>query len=143
MASDVETVLKTLSEDECWARIEGHSVGRFVANRVRLGPLVAPVNYEVTAAQEIVFRSGAGAKLDTVGCGLAVIEVDEIDPLHHTGWSVLVQGTTSWLHEEQDSTSVETWAPGSHAYVVHLSPTRISGREIVRVVADEDRRGYR
>jgi nitroimidazol reductase NimA-like FMN-containing flavoprotein (pyridoxamine 5'-phosphate oxidase superfamily) len=135
--------LRALSVEECWERIQSHSVGRFAANRPRLGPLVVPVNYQVTPEQEIVFRSGAGEKLDVVGRGLAVLEVDEVDPLHHTGWSVMVEGTTTWLYEEQDATAVETWAPGRLPYVVHLTPTHLSGRQIVREQDDEDGRGYR
>ena len=57
-----------------------------------------------------------------------MIEIDEIDPIHQTGWSVVIEGTTSWLYEEQDKTTVESWAPGPRPYVVRMTPVRVSGR---------------
>lgn len=71
------------------------------------------------------------------------IQVDEIDPSHHVGWSVLVEGSAQWLYEEQDHVDVQTWAPGSRPYVVRLTPTRVTGRRIRLSQADTDSRGYR
>jgi hypothetical protein len=105
--------------------------------------LVVPVNYVVDEQRTIVFRSGPGAKLSAVGCGVAVVQIDEIDPLHHTGWSVMIEGTTTWLYEEQDRTAVEPWAPGSRPYVVRMAPVRVSGRRIQLSQSDTDERGYR
>lgn len=135
--------LRDLSVDECWQLVETRSVGRFAANRSNAGPLVVPVNYVVDDDLNVVFRSGAGTKLDSVGNGMAVIQVDEIDPLHHTGWSVLIEGTTSWLHEEQHETVIETWAPGPRPYVVRLVPVVITGRRIDLPQPETDGRGYR
>ncbi len=135
--------LRELSVDECWQLAKSRSVGRFAANRGRLGPLVVPVNYAIDDDHRIVFRSGPGSKLNAVGHGVAVIQIDEIDPLHHTGWSVVVEGTTSWLYEEQDRTGVESWAPGHRPYVVRMTPVRLSGRRIHFAQPDTDGRGYR
>lgn len=134
--------LQTLSVEECWRLIATTSVGRFAANRHRVGPLVVPVNYVIDDGC-LVFRTGPGAKLDAVSRGVAVIQVDEIDPLHHTGWSVMVEGTTRWLYEEQDPTVVESWAPGHRPHVVRLTPVRVSGRRIHLPQSDTDGRGYR
>ena len=90
-----------------------------------------------------MFRSGAGAKLDAAQLELVAIQVDEIDPLHHTGWSVLVEGPARWLYEEQDDVAVDTWAPGDRPYVIRLTPTRVTGRRIQLHQADTDGRGYR
>ena len=135
--------LLELSVEECWQLAEARSVGRFAANRRGVGPLVVPVNYVIDEHRTIAFRSGAGAKLSTVGRGLSVIQVDEIDPLHQTGWSVMIEGTTRWLYEEQDPTAVEPWAPGSRPYVIRMTPVRVSGRRICPPASDTDARGYR
>jgi nitroimidazol reductase NimA-like FMN-containing flavoprotein (pyridoxamine 5'-phosphate oxidase superfamily) len=135
--------LVELAAEECWRLVRSRSVGRFAANRCRLSPLVVPVNYAVTERDEIVFRSGAGTKLDSSSAGLVAIQVDDIDPSHHVGWSVHVEGRAAWLYEEQDVTTVETWAPGDRPYVIRLSPTRITGRRIQLDQVDTDGRGYR
>ncbi|MDQ2648126.1 MAG: pyridoxamine 5'-phosphate oxidase family protein [Actinomycetota bacterium] len=134
--------LVELEEDESWALVRSRKVGRFAANRPGLSPLVVPVNY-VVADGEIVFRSGAGTKLSSTSLGLVAIQVDDIDPNRHVGWSVQVEGLASWLYEEQDDTTVETWAPGERPYVIRLRPTRITGRRIRFEQPDTDGRGYR
>ena len=55
----------------------------------------------------------------------------------------MIEGTTSWLYEEQDQTAVESWAPGPRPYVVRMTPVRVSGRRIHFPQADTDQRGYR
>lgn len=134
--------LRELSVDECWALAETRSVGRFAVNRPGVGPLVVPVNYVIDHDRNIVFRSGPGTKLNAVRQGVTVIQIDEIDPLHHTGWSVMVAGTTNWLYEEQDQTAVESWAPGARPYIVRMIPVRVSGRRIHLHQPDTDGRGH-
>ena len=135
--------LVVLSVRRVLAAVEARSVGRFAANRPGMGPLVVPVNYVIDGDHRIVFRTGPGAKLNAVGHGVTVIQIDDVDPLHQTGWSVMIEGTTSWLYEEQDQTAVESWAPGPRTYVVRMTPVRVSGRRIHLPQADTDQRGYR
>jgi nitroimidazol reductase NimA-like FMN-containing flavoprotein (pyridoxamine 5'-phosphate oxidase superfamily) len=135
--------LETLDTSACWDLVRSRSVGRFAVNRRRSCPLVVPVNYVVDEETSIVFRSGAGSKLDAAQLDLVAFQVDEIDPFHHTGWSVLVEGTARWLYEEQEPVVVETWAPGDRPYVIRISPTRITGRRIHLAGVDTDARGYR
>lgn len=135
--------LLELSTEECWQLVEARSVGRFAANRHGAGPLVVPVNYAVDDRHAVVFRTGPGAKLASLSEGAVVIQVDEIDPFHRTGWSVIIEGTTSWSYEESGPTAVEPWAPGLRNYVVRVVPVQISGRRIHLPMADTDQRGYR
>jgi uncharacterized protein len=138
-----EGELEELRVAECWALVRSRSVGRFVVNRVGASPLVVPVNYLVDADLTIAFRSGAGTKVDVATHGVVAIQVDEIDPLHHVGWSVVIEGLARRLHEGQDDVSVETWAPGAKPYVIRVTPTRVSGRRIRLEQLDTDDRGYR
>lgn len=135
--------LEELTVAECWELVRSRSIGRFAANRPRRGPMVVPVNFIVDPALTIVFRSGAGTKLDASRRGIVAIQVDEVDPLHRVGWSVLVEGSANWLYEEQDEVDLETWAPGSRPYVVRITPTRVTGRRIRLDQFDTDGRGYR
>ena len=135
--------LEKLEVAECWELVRSHSIGRFAVNRARVSPLVVPVNYSVEDGPSIVFRSGAGEKLNAATEGIVGIQVDEIDPLHHVGWSVLVEGSARWLYEEQVDVGVQAWAPGVRPYVVRITPTRVTGRRIRLAQADTDSRGYR
>lgn len=135
--------LEELSPEECWGLVRSRSIGRFAANRLRASPLVVPVNYAVEADLSLVFRSGAGTKLNAATKGLVALQVDEIDPLYHVGWSVVVEGFARWLYEEQDGVDVVTWAPGDRPYVVRLTPSRVSRRRIRVTQLETDSRGYR
>jgi len=140
-----ETELEELTAAECWQLVRSKVIGRFAANRVDHAPLVVPVNYAVDGDDAIVFRSGAGTKLDSIRHGLVAVQVDEIDELHHTGWSVILEGHARWLPaaQEEQPAAVEPWAPGDHPYVIRLRPTSVTGRRIRLVRPETDGRGYR
>lgn len=138
-----ETELVELTAAECWQLVRSKAIGRFAINRVGHAPLVVPVNYAVEDDESIVFRSGAGTKLDAMRHGLSGVEVDEIDETHHIGWSVLIEGHARWLPDEQQHAAVEPWAPGDHPYVIRLRPTCVTGRRIRLLQPDTDGRGYR
>ena len=142
-AHDGEPELEVLSQAECWQLVRSQGVGRFASNQPRRGPHVVPVNYVVHDDLLIVFRTGAGMKLQSLRHGLVTIQVDEIDRVHHTGWSVIVEGSARWLYEEQEPTAIEQWAPGDRPYVVRVQPTRVTGRRIRLHQPDTDPRGYR
>ena len=138
--------LEELHVAECWELLRSRSIGRFAVNRSGAGPLVVPVNYRVDTDLTIIFRSAAGTKVDVATQGVVVIQIDEVDPLHHVGWSVIVEGLARRLHDDQgnqDDVVVETWAPGHKPYVIRVTPTRVSGRRIRLDQPDTDDRGYR
>ncbi len=85
------TKLETLSEDQCWPLLARKEVGRLAVS-IRNQPDIFPVNYRVDG-ETIVVKSAAGLKLAAAGLGEGVaFEVDAIDELHHTGWSIVVRG---------------------------------------------------
>ena len=135
--------LEALLVEECWELLRSRSIGRFAVNRADAAPLVVPVNYAVAADLTIVFRSAAGTKVDVATQGVVAIQIDEIDPLHHVGWSVLVEGLARRLHEDADDVVVDSWAPGHKPFVIRVTPTRVTGRRIRFEQADTDDRGYR
>lgn len=136
--------LVRLDEAECWRRAGAHTVGRFAANRHRASPLVVPVNYLIEGSPpQVILRSGAGTKLSSVQRELVALQVDEIDPTHHAGWSVQIEGTARWLYYEQDPAIGDPWAPGDRPYVIRITPTRVTGMEIQLGTPDTDGRGYR
>src|SRR6187401_1644040 len=83
--------LQSLTIDECVELLAARSVGRLAVNNQGDGPLVTPVNY-VWSGSAVVFRTDPGTKLDALSHGPVSFQVDEIDPIHRIGWSVLVRG---------------------------------------------------
>jgi hypothetical protein len=78
-----------------------------------------------------------GTKLDAATHNAVVaFEVDEIDPLAHTGWSVVVRGVARELTDPEEPADagcppIARWAPGGDHRVVAIQPEIVSGRRIV------------
>lgn len=126
--------LQTMDEGECWARLANHVIGRLVV-AVGHQPDVFPVNYRIVD-DEIVVRTAEGTKLAAALLGERVaFEIDDIDELHHRGWSVVVHGSahesktlSDVLHDEEIDT--DPWAAGPKRRVIRITPDRITGRRI-------------
>lgn len=105
-------------------------------------PVVLPVNYAMDGRTP-VFRTAPGAKhTAALRSGPAVLEIDDADPIGHTGWSVLVHGHLEEVTDpaERDRLMrlpVRPWAPGDKDHVIRLVPDRITGRRLVRVAHRE------
>ena len=133
--------LDEIDREECLELLASQPVGRLAVSMPGRGPLVVPVNY-VLDGDAIVFRSDLGSKL-TALLGPASFEVDSIDPLHRTGWSVLVVGTAHQVSQwETGHLDVEPWADGPKRHWVRLVPQEITGRRIVLSPSERDDRGY-
>ena len=125
---------EALDEEECLTLLSQRTIGR-VALTMKAMPVVLPVNYCFIDGA-IAFRTGDGVKL-TAATQNAVVafQVDDIDPVTHTGWSVLALGIARALTTPADLAWAETlplrpWAPGSKDHVVRLVPEFLSGRRI-------------
>ena len=91
--------LEELTRDECFALLAEESVGRLVYVN-ELGPAAVPVNYSL-AGYDIVFRSEVGSKIRALPDHDIAFEVDHIDHATHSGWSVLVRGTSEEVQFER------------------------------------------
>jgi nitroimidazol reductase NimA-like FMN-containing flavoprotein (pyridoxamine 5'-phosphate oxidase superfamily) len=131
-----------LTDEECLHLLRSCPVGRVAVSRADAAPLIVPVNF-VLDGRAIVFRSASGTKIDQLREGPLGFEVDGIDPVHHTGWSVFVEGAayeaTTW---EVGHLELEAWAPGEKDRWVRLVPHLISGRRISRRPMRFDAKGY-
>ena len=130
MATTTDDAVRRLTEDDCWALLEGESLGR-------LGLVVAgdmeifPVNYRVDD-RRLLFRTAEGTKL----AGLTihdqvVFEVDGIDET--SAWSVILKGTARALEHEAEllraeQTAPRSWLPTVKTRFVEIRPSIISGR---------------
>jgi nitroimidazol reductase NimA-like FMN-containing flavoprotein (pyridoxamine 5'-phosphate oxidase superfamily) len=142
--------LDELSPAECWRLLSTQQVGR-VAVIVGHYPLVFPVNYAVDD-QTIVYRTGLGAKLHSIHRSNVTFEVDEIDPVHRSGWSVMVKGVAQEIGFKRDRRTVslaelggaKPWAPGDREHFICIAADQVTGRRIqpAELPPASDLRGY-
>lgn len=133
IANDYAT-LTALSHERCLKLLNGHVWGRIAAG-LEGWPAILPVNYVFDSEDNIVIRTGEGAKLDESPMTAVAFEIDDADPDGHWGWSVLVQGPAFDITNCVDPTSerlrsspLKPWAPGRKDYWIRIAAVRITGR---------------
>lgn len=133
--------LEELSIVECFDLIRHQVIGRVAVSTTFGPPLVVPVTFTVDGTS-VVFRSDPGQKLAAVDRRLS-FQVDGFDPIHRTGWSVLLQGRieTPDVAEVADL-DLDPWV-GPRTLWVRLVPELVTGRRLVLHQPDVDERGYR
>lgn len=129
-----EPTLRVLGEDECLALLRSNGVGR-VGIVEDDYPSILPVNYrlvELAGRKLVALRTRPGGVVDLAPRHVA-FEVDGVDALHGTGWSVLVRGLLHHLGAEEmpvravfDSVP---WLSGRDTWLV-IEAERITGRRI-------------
>jgi uncharacterized protein len=124
-------VLDVLDETECFARLASADVGRVVATAGGM-PLVVPVSY-VLDGHTIVFGTGrTGALAAATVASVVAFEVDEVDAVHHGGWSVVVVGTASAVIAMSEQVRVQQLGirtlDGEHEHFVRITPGLVTGR---------------
>lgn len=127
-------VLEELAPAECWERLSTGGVGR-IALATAAGPLVLPVNYWVLDGT-LIFRTALDGPLAaTVGERIA-LEVDRIDEVLRTGWSVLAVGTADRIDDQpvlahlKELDTPSPWPGGERDLWIRIKPTQLSGRVI-------------
>lgn len=126
-----------LTEEESWRLLASVSLGRIVFTMHAL-PAIRPVNHLIDG-KTIVIRSHLGAAIvsraaaddGTVVC----YEADKLDPVRHTGWSVIATGMAS-LVREPDALAryqqlLEPWPEGQMDFVITIRPQVITGIHLV------------
>jgi nitroimidazol reductase NimA-like FMN-containing flavoprotein (pyridoxamine 5'-phosphate oxidase superfamily) len=131
---DGRTGLEKLGDRACWELLGAGEVGR-VAVVVDGAPQIFPVNY-LALERAIYFRTDEGTKLrGLVDDRRVAFEIDGVDPMRRTGWSVLVNGraevvTDSLLLRRLREQPLHPWAVGPKSTWVRVSPLAVSGRRI-------------
>jgi hypothetical protein len=130
---DPRTRLEVIPPGACRRLLSQQHLGRLgvVADG---RPLVLPVNYAFDG-ESVVFRTDAGTKLHAAIGNPVAFEIDGVDNVWHSGWSVLVTGVAELVpDDEQEDMSVlplGPWCPGPKRAWVRVTPDEISGRRIV------------
>lgn len=124
---------KQLDEAECLSLMRNHYLGRVALSSGAL-PVVVPVLYSMLG-RDPVFRTDAGSKLEAAGAGQVLcLEVDDFEPMDHSGWSVNVTGRSEVLTDPDDLAAaaalpLRPWVGNGDAYV-RITATVITGRRI-------------
>jgi len=137
MSTDPELEgFEVLAKAECAVLLTRGCVGR-VGFVVGGRPQVLPVNYAADDTGVVVFRTSANSSLMAIAMQAVVFEVDGLDEVHRTGWSVCVHGTAREITERNDpiterlrSLAVVPWAPGHRQRWFAITPEEITGRRL-------------
>ena len=125
-------LLEELSEGECLRLLEEGGLGR-VAVSVQALPHIFPVNYALDGT-DVVFVSGRGTKLAAATDRTVVaFEIDGIDSLGRTGWSVEVTGPSSIVTDPDElerchHLPLTPWVHPRDGCFIRIRPDRITGR---------------
>ena len=140
--------LELLSEEECRRLLALEHIGR-VAVALGALPVMFPVNY-LTAGDEVLFFTAEGTKLRAATDNRVVaFEVDHLDPVAETGWSVLAVGMARERLEPAVvagalEAGLRPWAAGDRPHLVSISTEIVSGRRINSEIdlRDDHRSGH-
>lgn len=130
--------LEILDREECLLLLGSAVLGR-VGVTIGALPVILPVNFRLIG-DRIVFRTGVGTKLDAATHHAVVaFEVDDMEPLSHSGWSVVVTGPTREVTdpvalEELARANIPKWSHTADERVVEIEAVMVSGRRIGRPI---------
>jgi len=126
--------LEILPFTDCLRMLDSVPVGRvgiFADGEI----VILPVNHLMDGA-DVIFRSGPGSKLSSVGSkNLIAFEADQYDERAHSGWSVLITGFTEVVEsdaeiERFERLGLQSWggAAARDPHWIRIRPTSVTGR---------------
>jgi len=120
-----------LSESESWTLLREAVVGR-LAVMVDDQPEIFPVNHLVDLGT-VVFRTGAGTKLNGAVGHRVAFEVDGYDLETSSAWSVVVKGRATDVNRLDDVLAVLTlppfaWHSTPRPHFIRIEPDSVTGR---------------
>lgn len=125
--------LEILPFETCLRLLESVPVGRvgfFAAGEI----VILPVNHLVDG-QHVIFRTGAGSKLSSVGGkNLIGFEADDFDTRTRSGWSVVISGYTEEVESEDEiqrlrDLGLHSWGRAADdPHWIRIRPTSVTGR---------------
>jgi len=128
--------LEEISAEECQALLATARIGRLVYSD-DLGPVAVPVNYAM-AGVRIVIRVGGGTKRRAMEQPMLAFEVDYVDEVERSGWSVIARGTGQEVPPDQVPDLLRVlgrdfpapWASGVHNVWLMITPQILTGRRL-------------
>ncbi|WP_157559094.1 pyridoxamine 5'-phosphate oxidase family protein [Nocardioides sp. Soil774] len=129
MSDEMDEVVTSLSEDECWDMLREEEFAR-LAFRLVDEVHITPINYAVEH-DTVLFRTAGGDKLLSVAMGSEVaLEIDRYDEEHAR--SVVVRGSARILGEDEEhraeNVPLRPWVGTLKYNVVEITPRVVTGR---------------
>ena len=127
-------LLQQLSHEECLELLAQKVVGR-VAYVNDEGPVVLPVNYVLDQGTVLFRTSAAGQMAGHLRKGNVAFQVDDVDEITESGWSVLLRGVATF--EQPTGTRPANhprpspWVQGSRNLTVRITPRVLTGRRLL------------
>lgn len=131
--------LLELSRDECLRLIAGASFGRIVFTSNAM-PAIRPVNHLMDGGA-IIIRTRLGTAHRSATGTVVAYEADDIDPVTHTGWSVIVTGLAQLVRKPDEVARYErlltTWVDGQLNQVIRIEPQLVTGYRLTPDLAGD------
>jgi len=124
-----------LTADECWRLVGARGAGR-IAFAGDTALRVVPTRYDVDHATAYVRATTFGELARSVHGRGTTLQVDDVDPLTLTGWSVQLSGVA---HRVEDAATVAflwslerpaPWSPGPTTQWLALAVDTIEGQRV-------------
>ena len=132
----MDSLIEDLAEDECFDLLKRHHFGRVaIAEGADKPPMIMPLNYLIDA-DTVVVRTDPDSRLGgALRDAVVTFEIDGVDQLQRTGWSVVVSGRAQEVEDPSDlrelsQTPLLPWAPGDRSQYVRITPGSVTGRRI-------------
>ena len=97
-------------------------------------PAIRPVNHVVDRGA-IIIRTRLGTAPRSATGMVVAYEVDDIDPVAHTGWSVIVTGLAQLVRQPDEVAHYERllipWGDGQLNQVIRIEPELVTGFQLV------------
>jgi nitroimidazol reductase NimA-like FMN-containing flavoprotein (pyridoxamine 5'-phosphate oxidase superfamily) len=126
-----------LTRDECWRLLREASLGRVVFTMNAL-PAIRPVSHLIDG-ETIIIRSRLGTAITGHASGDGAVvcyEADAIDPVEHTGWSVIATGIARLIHDpglaDRYRHALEPLAGQVADDVIAIAPEMLMGARLTR-----------
>ena len=125
--------LVDLTDDECWEQLASRELARIAWN-TSAGPEILPVNY-VTHDGALWMRTTAHSSIaEQVDESRVAVEIDDLDPGTHVGWSVVVRGRAEAVYRDEDVPAdvkaLRSWAAGVRPLWLQVTPEVVTGKRL-------------
>lgn len=118
---------------DCWQLLETAEIARFAWNGPR-GVSMVPVNYSI-ADGALWFRTTPYAEhAREAGGQWVAVEVDSLDPVERSGWSVVVRGVAEVIDPADVPDlliDLRVWPHGTRNLLVRVEPVEVTGRRLL------------
>jgi nitroimidazol reductase NimA-like FMN-containing flavoprotein (pyridoxamine 5'-phosphate oxidase superfamily) len=130
-------VLLEIPRGECLQLLASNDFGRLAVTLGPGAPVIRPVNYVFDGhSQSVVFRSAFGSKLYALlHSARAAFEIDGVDPVTRTGWSVIITGISEAVSNPAEvrhfeSLGLEPFEPSEKPHWIRIRARTVSGRRV-------------